>query len=242
MKQLFDITGMTCESCVEKITEKLKAIAGVRSVHVSLTGKNAEIESDQEIALVDFQNALKSMPKYTIENSSAKMSKTMDIVTESKLKTYKPLIIIFAYIILISLAYQMYNGSFEIHIFMNHIMAGFFLGLSFFKVLDLTAFSDSFTSYDPLAQRFLLYGKVYPFIELMLGLLFVSGCALIYANSLTVIILSITTYGVIVRLRSKSNFQCACLGGSFNLPLSYVTVVENVVMILMASYSLFMLI
>jgi hypothetical protein len=118
-------------------------------------------------------------------------------------------------------------------------MAGFFIGFSFFKFLDLKAFSDSFSSYDPIAQRFPKYGYIYPLIELLIGLLFITGKALIIANALTLIVLSITTYGVFKRLQTKSDFQCACLGTTFNLPLSNVTIAENIVMILMSMYGLF---
>jgi hypothetical protein len=117
-------------------------------------------------------------------------------------------------------------------------MAGFFLGLSFFKFLNLKAFSESFSSYDPIAQRFLNYGLVYPFIEFILGLMFISGKVLMIANAITIFILVVTTIGVVKKLQSKSQFQCACLGTTFSLPLSSVTVFENALMIMMAVYSL----
>ena len=59
------------------------------------------------------------------------------------------------------------------------------------------------------------------------------------ANALSVIVLSITTYGIFKKLQTKSNFQCASLGTTFNLPLSNVTIAENIVMILMSMYGLF---
>ena len=233
----FIIEGMTCEACVEKITEKLKSIPQVQSVNVDLKGKTAVIESANGINLDQAKAVLKDLPKYKVSKINSTVA-SVTLVEESKLKTYKPLIIIFTYIFLVSLSYQVYQGSFHFHIFMNHIMAGFFIGLSFFKFSDLNSFAEAFSSYDPLAQRISGYGKVYPFIELILGLMFVSEVGLLWANVVTIVILSITTFGVIKRLQSKSKFQCACLGAGFNLPLSYVTVFENVVMILMALYGL----
>ncbi len=129
-------------------------------------------------------------------------------------------------------------GFFDSHLFMNHLMAGFFIGLSFFKFLDLKAFAESFSSYDPIAQRWLNYGYIYPFIELTIGLMFIASLALPLANALTIFILSASTIGVYKRLQSKSAFQCACLGTTFNLPLSNVTIAENLMMILMATYAL----
>ncbi len=226
----FTITGMTCESCVKTVTDRISKISGVTSTDVSLKNKTAQITADRKIQLTEVSSALASTPKYQATEDT--------VVKESFFKTYKPLLIVFAFVFLVSIAYQISVGIFNHHSFMNHLMAGFFIGLSFFKFLDLKAFSLSFSSYDPLAQRWLSYGLIYPFIELFLGLLFISGKFLFFANTATILILSLTTYGVYLRFQSKSPFQCACLGTTFNLPLSNVTITENMVMILMAIYSL----
>lgn len=238
---VYGISGMTCESCVKTITEKISSIAGVTSALVTLKDKKAEITSNRKIELADVRQALSENTKYTV--SEFKSENPLSAVATNELKksileTYKPLFIVFIFILLISSSYQISIGKFDAHLFMNHIMAGFFIGLSFFKFLDLKAFAESFSSYDPLAQRWLGYGKIYPFIEIILGLLFISGKMLLIANALTILVLSLTTYGVYLRLQSKSKFQCACLGTTFNLPLSNVTIAENLVMIAMAVYGL----
>lgn len=235
----FSIQGMTCQACVKTITDKLSGIAGIKTVDVSLADKRANIVSERNIGLSEVSSALADSPKYSASEYKAITSTAKSEPTEaSLLKTYKPLIAIFSFILLVSISYQISLGVFNTHIFMNHLMAGFFIGLSFFKLLDLKAFSESFSSYDPIAQRWLSYGYIYPFVELGLGLLFISGKLLMLANAGTVIVLSVTTYGVYKRLQSKSQFQCACLGTTFNLPLSNVTIVENVAMIAMALYGL----
>lgn len=240
----YGINGMTCESCVQTITDKILKIPDVSSVKVSLKDKTADIISNRKVELSEVRKALSENTKYSVNEYKpapplSTVTKNED--TQSILKTYKPLITVFAFILLTSFAYQLSLGKFDAHLFMNHIMAGFFIGLSFFKFLDLKAFAESFSSYDPIAQRWLNYGYLYPFIELALGLLFVSSKILWLANAGTVIVLSVTTYGVYKRLQSKSTFQCACLGTTFSLPLSNVTIAENVMMVAMASYSLFVL-
>lgn len=237
----FSIEGMTCEACVSKVTEALEKIPHVQSAKVSLNDKVAVVEAHHPITLTQAQEALKDLPKYKVQNFQVEnkgISAAVPVENTSWFKTYKPLITVFIYIILVSVSFQVYLGQFQGHLFMHHLMGGFFIGLSFFKFLDLNAFADSFSSYDPIAQRYLTYGKVYPFIEIVLGLMFLSGIGLVAANALTIIVLSVTTVGVIKRLRSPSKFQCACLGIAFNLPLSYVTVIENLLMVLMAIYSL----
>lgn len=236
----FYIEGMTCQACVEKINTRLKSLSGVVSSQVSLEEKSATVTADRTITSNEVKTLLSDLPKYTVLDQKpivADIHKSSP-AQKSKWKTYKPLLTVFAFILIICLSVQFSRGVFDRMLFMNHIMAGFFIGLSFFKFLDLKAFSESFSSYDPIAQKWLSYGLIYPFIEVALGVLFITGLLLPLANALTVLVLGLTTYGVYKRLQSKTQFQCACLGTAFDLPLSYVTIAENLVMIGMAIYGL----
>ena len=235
MNSTFIIQGMTCSSCVKTITERLSTLPEVDSVQVDLEKSSAEISSNRTITLTEIKSALSDLPKYTVQEQSAPI---MD-AKKSFLKTYQPLFLVFAFILLVSIANQIRLQTFNSQLFMNHIMAGFFIGLSFFKFLDLHAFAESFAGYDPIAKRWMSYGLIYPFIELGLGFLFIAGIALTMANIATLLILSLTTIGVYQRLQTKSAFQCACLGTTFNLPLSNITIAENLVMIGMALFGLF---
>lgn len=230
----YKIKGMTCSSCVEKITTRLKALPGVSSVNVSLSEKKADIIADRSIMLKEIQGALADLPKYKVDFYDD--VETSSVLPEQKtfFQTYKPLFTVFAYILVFSIAYQVSRGAFSGHHFMNHIMAGFFVGLSFFKFLDLKSFATAFANYDPLAKKWKAYGSIYPFIELMLGFLFIADKFLLFANVMTILVLTTTTIGVYQKIKSNSQFQCACLGAGFNLPLSNITIFENLAMIVMA--------
>jgi hypothetical protein len=117
-------------------------------------------------------------------------------------------------------------------------MGLFFLVFSFFKFLDLKGFQQSFRMYDPLARRVSLYGLVYPFLELALGLMFLMRLGLDVALWTTLAILSITTFGVTKTLINKNQIQCACLGSVLNLPMTEATFIENAIMIVMAVFML----
>lgn len=235
-RMTYNIQGMTCGSCVNTIQSRLMTLTGVASAKVSLIDKNVEISADRIISLEDVQKSFVDLPKYSFSNNITRPVQP----PKSYFKTYKPLFIIFSFILLTSTAYQFSLSDFHFHVFMNHIMAGFFIGLSFFKFLDLQAFAESFSNYDPLAKRFSNYGFIYPFIELTLGLSFISGLWLMQAQILTIILLSITTIGVWQKLQRKSQFECACLGTAFSLPLSNLTIAENAVMIVMSLYGVLM--
>lgn len=240
-KSQFILEGMTCESCVKVVSERLNEISGVISARVDLKSKIVTINSSRRIELSDLKNALSDLPKYKISEWASTMAgsqnERMGGFSET-LKTYKPLVAIFIFILLVSLAVQLGQGFFDFRKFIDHLMAGFFIGLSYFKFLDLKAFAESFKGYDPLAKRIKSYGFIYPFIELTLGLMFIARIAHFWANILTILILLPTTLGVYMKLRSKTMITCACLGTSFNLPLSNVTIAENLAMVTMAVYGL----
>ena len=92
--------------------------------------------------------------------------------------------------------------------------------------------------YDPIAKIFPLYGWIYPFIETLLGLLFLLRIQLFISLCATITILGITTIGVTRSLIDKSKIQCACLGTALKLPMTKATFIENFIMIIMALWML----
>ena len=237
--QTYKIDGMTCSSCVEAVTNDLAQIPGVAFIKVDLKEKTVNIDAAEPVSLLQVRMALSDSPKYSADYYDAVSASVVSAAeNDSLLKIYKPLIAVFTFVALVGLAFQYTLPRFSGELFVRHLMAGFFIGLSFFKFLDLQSFSMAFSKYDPLAKTFLGYGKFYPLIELALGLMFIAGFGLKVANILTVLVLTTTTIGVIKMITSKNQIQCACLGAGFNLPLSWVTVGENAVMVLMAIYSL----
>lgn len=154
-------------------------------------------------------------------------------IIESILK-YRILLILFVYLIGMSFLFT-YS---QINTFMLNLMGLFFIIFSFFKVIHINKFKKSFARYDIFAKLFPLYGYVYPFVELLLGGLFILGIFIDISAIVTIIILSSTTIGVINQLRKGEIIECACLGVVFGIPLSQVTVFENVVMIGMAIFLL----
>jgi hypothetical protein len=126
-------------------------------------------------------------------------------------------------------------------LFMQTFMSGFFLVFSFFKFLDLRAFATSYAMYDTIAVRWNVYGWIYPFIELGLGIAYLTNFDPRTTNIATILVMGISSVGVIQSVVSKKKIQCACLGSVFNLPMSTVTIVEDLLMIGMASAMLILI-
>jgi hypothetical protein len=152
--------------------------------------------------------------------------------------TYQPLLTIIGYILLVTLAIETAHGGFDPSRWMMHFMAGFFLVFSFFKLLDIRGFADSYAMYDLLAMRWKGYGLLYPFIELGLGLGYVLNWQPRLVNSITLAVMLFSSIGVIRAVSNKQKIRCACLGQVFNLPMSTVTIIEDLTMALMAGIAL----
>ena len=78
----------------------------------------------------------------------------------------------------------------------------------------------------------------YPFVELALGVLFLIDFNPLITNGLAFVVMSVSTVGVVQSLMAKRRFQCACLGAVFNLPMSTVTLFEDVLMVAMSGLML----
>ena len=159
----------------------------------------------------------------------------------SWLETYKPILLIFGYISVITLLIQSKNESFNYMEAMRHFMAGFFLVFSFFKFLNLKGFADSYVMYDVVARRIPAWAYLYAFIELGLGIANVIDFNPLVTNLTTLIVMSISIIGVLQSVLNKKKIQCACLGAVFNLPMSTVTIIEDALMIAMSGGMLLMM-
>jgi copper chaperone CopZ len=217
---------MTCGSCEAKVKSSLLMLPGVTEVEVSKEKQTATISMDKHIALSNLQKALDA--KYTI---SAEEHNEVAEQTKSWLATYKPVLLIFAYITGITLLIEWMHGGFLWMRWMNHFMAGFFLVFSFFKLLNLKGFAESYSMYDIVANKWNGWGYVYAFTELALGLAFLTRFSPILTNTVTFVVMTISIIGVLQSVINKRKIKCACLGAVFNLPMSTITIIEDLLMI-----------
>lgn len=227
----YHISGMTCQSCRSKVHKALSAITGVQAIEVDLEQALVSIQSEERLVLKDLNAALPSKYKLSEIVEIQKINEVEE--TEiSKWKQLQPLFLIFGYLLGGSALIQLQRGTWDE--FMLDFMGLFYLVFAFFKMLDLKGFPDSFAMYDPLAKRIKVYGKIYPFLETLLGVLLILRIAIVPVLLVTLLILGITTLGVIKVLRDKKSIRCACLGTVLKLPMTEATFIENAIMILMA--------
>ena len=153
---------------------------------------------------------------------------------------YFPIFLITTYILGVAAINNFHNGHMQWQIFMNQFMAGFFLVFSAFKLLNIKAFAEGYATYDLLAKHWHGYGFIYPFLELSLGILYVGNWFPETTQYFTIIIMGFSSLGVINSLLKKQNLRCACLGTILNVPLSSITLIEDLLMVVLAITALIM--
>lgn len=245
MTHTYKISGMTCDGCVAKVTHLLKQLPDVTDVQVNLEAGEADITMQRHIATPHLQAALKDYPKYQLSEKAhthetnvfkdkGNVFATLPEEQKSWAETYKPILLIAGYITAVSSIVSLTAGSFNFMLFMRVFMSGFFLTFSFFKLLDLRGFADSYAMYDVVAMKFKSWGYIYAFLELALGIAFAINFEPVITNAFTAVLMSVSIIGVLQSVLNKKKIQCACLGAVFNLPMSTVTIIEDGLMIAMS--------
>lgn len=229
MTHTYSITGMTCEQCELTVKNRLQALPDITNTTVSKDTQTAVITMSKHVSIQELQRALGGETgkyKITAPNHSEITEQTI-----SWFETYKPILLIFTYITGIAFFIQSTNLNFDLMEWMRHFMAGFFLIFSFFKLLNLKGFAESYVMYDVLARRISIWPYIYAFTELALGIAFLVNWNPLLTSIITLIVMSISIIGVLQSVLNKRRIQCACLGAIFNLPMSTVTIIEDGLMI-----------
>lgn len=149
--------------------------------------------------------------------------------------TYQPVLAIFAVAFLMGLAisWAAYGTLFNIRALEWFIAVAMTL-LGVQKLQDVESFSTMFLNYDLLAQRDVRYGYLYPFGETLAGLLMIAGSLIWIAAPLAIFIGAVGAISVFKAVYiDKRELKCACVGGSSNVPLGFLSLTENLMMLFM---------
>ena len=112
-------------------------------------------------------------------------------------------------------------------------------GLAYLKLRDIESFSTMFLNYDLLAQRWVPYGYVYPFGEGLAGLLMIAGVAMWLSIPVALFIGTVGAVSVFKAVYiDRRELKCACVGGDSNVPLGFVSLTENLMMMAMGVWML----
>jgi hypothetical protein len=232
-------TNLNCGSCVAKVTPHLNAESRIRrwSVDTENPDKVLTVEGDGVGAEAVGKMVEAAGFRVLGEITSQPEPAVRPTPTGPK-ASYFPIVLLFAFLVLGTGLLEVSAPPFDWRRAMSRFMGGFFLAFAFFKLLDVRAFADAYAGYDVVAGRWRAYGFVYPFLELGLGVAYLSGVWPVVTNAVTLVLMSVGTVGVARTMLAGRKIRCACLGSVFNLPMSYVTLAEDLLMAVMAAVML----
>lgn len=161
-------------------------------------------------------------------------------VTDPKATSYRPIVAVFAMTALMALAASMaaYGTPWTVRAgewFIAFSMAV----LAILKLQNVERFATMFLGYDLLAQRWVPYATLYPYLEGLAGVLMIAHAATWLSVPVALVIGGIGAVSVVKAVYiDRRELKCACVGGDSNVPLGFVSLTENVMMVAMALWML----
>ncbi len=155
-------------------------------------------------------------------------------------KTYQPVIAVFAVTLPMALvtAWAL-QGGLDIIRVVELFIAFSMCVLGILKLQDLQSYANGFIQYDLLARHYVPYATVYALIETIGGVLMIAG---LFTWIVAPIVLVATTLGAISIIKAvyieKRDLECACVGGGKDVPLGFISLTENLMMMAMAIWML----
>lgn len=149
--------------------------------------------------------------------------------------SYQPVIALFGTALLMAVAIMwLFNSAVFSLMTIEKFVAIAMILLGLQKLQDVESFSTMFLNYDLLAQRQVGYGYLYPFGETLAGILMLAGAMVWLAAPVALFIGTVGAVSVFKAVYiDRRELKCACVGGNSNVPLGFVSLTENLIMIAM---------
>ncbi len=151
-----------------------------------------------------------------------------------RLDRYRPLFALVAVSLAVGCALALAGEGFSTRVFMHGAMGFSLCAFALLKLFDAERFADGFEMYDLIARRSRSYARAYPLLELGLGLAYFAQIAQVAVYAATIALFAIGSVGVIAALGRGLDIHCPCMGTVLDVPLSTVTLAEDLGMVLMA--------
>ncbi len=151
-------------------------------------------------------------------------------------ETYQPVLAVFAVTFPMALtACWAIQGELSIIRVLELFIAFSMCVLGILKLQDLQSFAAGFVQYDLIARRYVPYSYVYPFVEAGAGILMIAGLLTWFAAPAALIVSTIGAVSVIKAVYvEKRDLSCACVGGGSSVPLGFISLTENLMMMTMS--------
>jgi len=239
MRTEFTVTGMHCGACAAKVAAALENAPGVRAADVSLPGSAVVVSEGppDESALRDAVRRVGDYDLRAAPRASSAPAAAVPLAADADSaprESLYPLYLIVGYLLGVVALIAWATDDWRLGPMMRHFMAGFFLVFSFFKLLDLRGFVSAYRMYDIPARAVAAWAWAYPFVEIALGAAYLVNAWPVATNLATLVVMLVGAAGVLRAVLDRRRIRCACLGTALNLPMTKVTLIEDLVMAAMA--------
>jgi glutaredoxin len=157
--------------------------------------------------------------------------------------SYRPVVAIFGVAFLIAAALMTRAGGVDPLFLLTGFVAVAMTLLGLQKLQDVESFSTMFLNYDLLARQWVPYGYIYPYAETLAGVLMIAGVLPWLSGPIALFIGTVGAVSVFKAVYiDKRALKCACVGGGSNVPLGFVSLTENLMMMGMGLWTLLRLI
>lgn len=239
MKHRYSISGMTCDACAEKVRKALLGHPEVTEVQLRHEAPEVVVTMRSHVPTSLLADRVRASGHYDLY-ATGKELPVKEHPEEQKSarswwQTYKPVLLLTILLAAASLSVALQVNEDPLNAGMRTFMAGFFFAFSYFKLLDLQNFANAYVRYDLLARHWRGYAYIYPFLELALGCAYAANLVPFITNSAAILLMGFSSLGVIQSVYLNRQIQCACLGTVFKLPMSTITIVEDLSMVAMAA-------
>lgn len=157
---------------------------------------------------------------------------------KEKFLIFLPVIYVYIFSLLISLNIVFF---FDLNLRSLYLYFLGFFSLTFgvFKVINFRTYLESVLEYDLVAQKFKPYAYMFPIFEIIFGILFILQKEILVIEYFCIMLFTLNIVIIANVLEKKQEFTCACMGGLFKLPLSYVSILESLTMVVGTIYLIY---
>jgi hypothetical protein len=195
---------------------------------------HSEVQSDDSNAICIKCGTMVLISNPNHENGSEEVIQILKV--KRSFKEFLPLIYMVAVVVALTIVFDIVFQAENFTHTMRHFMSSFFLVFGLLKVSKLKDFAIAYREYDIVAKKSMFYAKMYPFLELAFALAYLINWNPILTNVIVLVVMSISAIGVYLKVRKGEQIPCACLGTVFKVPMTWVTLVEDLLMAGMALY------
>ncbi|RJY10147.1 glutaredoxin [Aurantiacibacter aquimixticola] len=159
---------------------------------------------------------------------------------EKEGKSYRPVLAVFAVALGLALSLSWWAFDTPLTVRAAEWFVAFSMGmLAMLKLQDVEQFSSMFIGYDLLAKRWVPYAYTYPYLEALAAILMAGRLLPWLSIPVAAFIGTVGAASVIYAVYiQKRDIKCACVGGSGNVPLGFISLSENLAMMGMAVWML----